>query len=110
MRRWNEINIEGISGIEKLVAEFQIWEIASVPSGKFKVKVFENKRGSFNGYTNIGIIVDGAPEFGVGSGNTVELALEDTLRNFRSDLNDKKSNKSDELTDEDFAWADPYDF
>ncbi len=45
MRKWNDINIEGISGIDKLVAEFQIWEIASVPSGKFKVKIFENKKG-----------------------------------------------------------------
>lgn len=44
------------------------------------------------------------------SGNTIELALEDTLRNFVSELNDKKTTKSDELTDEDFAWADPHDF
>ncbi|WP_377890436.1 hypothetical protein [Alkalihalobacillus sp. R86527] len=110
MDRWNEINIKGISGIDKLVAEFQIWEIATVPSGKFKVKVFENERGSFKGFTNVGMVVNGTPEFGVGSGNTIELALEDTIRNFVSEMNDKKTIKSDELTDEDFAWADPHDF
>ncbi len=54
--------------------------------------------------------MDRAPEFGVGSGNTIELALEDTLRNFVSELNDKKTTKFDKLSDEDFAWANPHDF
>lgn len=110
MSEWKEIEIIGISAIEKCVAEFQVWEIETVPTGKFKVKIFENKRGSFKGFTNVGVIVNESPEFGVGSGNTIEMALEDTIRNFLSELNDKKTTKSNELTDEDFVWADPNDF
>ncbi|MBF0705807.1 hypothetical protein IQ283_04245 [Alkalihalobacillus hwajinpoensis] len=110
MSEWKEVEIIGISAINKFVAEFQVWEIETVPTGKFKVKIFENKRGSYKGFTNVGVVVNESPEFGVGSGNTIEMALEDTIKNFLSELNDKKNSKSNELADEDFVWADPNDF
>lgn len=107
---WKKIEVIGISAIEKCVAEFQVWEIETIPSGKFKVKIFENKRGSFKGFANVSVIVDESPEFCVGSGNTIEMALENTIKNLVMDLKNKKSTKGEELTDEDFVWADPNDF
>jgi hypothetical protein len=107
MSEWKNIKIEGISRIEKCVAEFQVWEIGRIPSSKFKVKIFEDQNGHFTGFTNLGIksLLDGSPEFGVGSGKNIAEALENTVNYFVDELN-----KRQDLTEEDFEWADPDDF
>ena len=52
---WKNLKIKGIAGIEKLVGEYNIWELNRSPYGKFKIKIFENSDNSYSGYTNIHI-------------------------------------------------------
>lgn len=109
IKTWKKENISEIATIEKCVAEFIIRDKGIIPFDKFKLGIFRNQRGYFNGYTNIGIILDGCPEFGVGFGNTIEEALEDTIQNFINEVTNRK-NELGKLTDSDFEWADPHDF
>ena len=37
---WNEIKHQGVAKIEKLVAEYNIWELNIIPCGKFKIKIY----------------------------------------------------------------------
>lgn len=103
---WKELKIEGIAYIEKCVAEFNIGEQVKTPWGKFKVKIYEKKDGKYIGFTNL-LLKDetGYPYGGVGHGDTIEKALEDTIRYFLEMLNKKK-----DITSDDFESADPYDF
>jgi hypothetical protein len=108
MKNWKDIKIDGISRIDKCTAEFDIWAIGKLPYAKCKVKVFEYSKGGFIGYTNIRIksVIDGSPEGAVGSGDTIEEALENTL----IDLIGKIKEKGDELKEEDIEYSDPSDF
>jgi len=107
MDSWKKIQISGIARIEKCVAEFQVWELNNTPYGKFKVKVFERADGTFAGYTNIAIKnhTDNSCEFGVGFGESISAALEDTTRYFLEILKERKA-----LSENDFEWADYTDF
>lgn len=107
MDDWKDINIDGIARIDKCDGEFQVWELNKTPYAKFKVKVFESKGRSYVGYTNIRIknTFDGSPENGVGFGNSITEALEDTLKNFMELINERE-----EFFESDFEWSDPDDF
>ena len=106
MENWKNIDIKGIDGIEKCIAEFRIWDINRTPYAKYKVKIFEDEKGRFNGFTNLQVIDKiGSYYAAVGSGNTVEEALEDTL-NYMGELLSIK-----EVWEEsDFQCVDPFDF
>jgi len=79
---WND-KYQGIAKIEKLVAEYNIWELNIIPYAKFKIKIYESLDHIYSGYTNIHI-ADGYGNFecAVGYGNTEEAALEDTISEF----------------------------
>ena len=103
---WKKLKIEGIAGIEKLVGEYNIWEINKSPYGKFKIKIYENSDNIYSGYTNIHI----ADELGdfycaVGHGKSEEEALEDTINEFF-----KMTDRKEKWDETDFRCADPYDF
>ncbi|CUH94300.1 hypothetical protein P22_0366 [Propionispora sp. 2/2-37] len=106
MEDWQKIKIDGVAFIEKCVAEFNVGELVKTPYSKFKVKIFERQNGTFIGFTNLQIKdKDGCPYAGVGHGETIEKALEDTIRYFFEMLE-----KKDLLTPDDFECVDPYDF
>lgn len=106
MNNWKKVNIEGIAKIEKCVAEFNIWELNISPYAKFKIKVFEDNKNNFTGYSNIQVIDEvGGYNGAVGYGNTVEEALEDTIKYFFELLSIKE-----DWQENDFAWSDPLDF
>jgi len=107
MNEWELIQIPGIAAIEERVAEFQVWELNKTPYGKFKVKILKRARGSYSGYTNIMVknAVGGDAECGVGHGNSIAEALEDTIRNLLELLSYKE-----QFTEDDFEWSDPDDF
>lgn len=108
MNKWKEINIEGIAKIEKCVAEFNIWELNISPYAKFKIKIFENKTNNFTGYSNLQVIDEvGGNNCAVGYGNTVEEALEDTIRCFLKMTNRKPPH---EWVESDFMCSDSFDF
>lgn len=103
---WNEIKHQGIAKIEKLVAEYNIWELKIIPCGKFKIKIYESLDHTYSGYTNIHI-ADGLGDFycAVGHGKTEISALEDTISEFFN-LTARKSI----WEEQDFQYADSYDF
>ena len=81
---WKNIKMDNLSGIDKCVGEFDIWLVGILPCAKMKVKIFEGVDGKFTGYTGVKLkrIFDGDFESAVGYGNTIETALEDTIRYF----------------------------
>lgn len=103
---WNEMKYPGIARIEKLVSEYNIWELDKIPYGKFKIKIYESSDHAYSGYTNIHIS-DGLGDFccAVGWGKTEEAALEDTISEFFKMLERKNI-----WEEQDFRCADPYDF
>ncbi len=106
MDDWKNIKIEGVAYIEKCVAEFNIGELVRIPHAKFKVKIFERQNGTYVGFTNLQLKdEDGCPYAGVGHGETIDKALEDTIKYFFEMLSKKKN-----LNGEDFECVDTYDF
>ena len=103
---WNDIKYQGIAKIEKLVAEYNIWELNIIPCGKFKIKIYESPDHTYSGYTNIHI-ADGLGDFccAVGYGKTEEDALEDTISEFF-----KLTARKNTWEEKDFQYADSYDF
>ena len=79
---------------------------SAAPCGKFKIKIYESSNHTYSGYTNIHI----ADELGsfccvVGHGKTQEEALEDTVSEFF-----KMTKRKNTWEEQDFQYADSYDF
>jgi hypothetical protein len=98
---WKKVKVAGIASIEKCVAEFDAAQL-DVPTGRFRIRIYESSNGKFMGFTNLKIknSLDGYPEGGVGNGNTVAEALQDTLSNFMKNLFEKEI-----LNDSDFVFV-----
>lgn len=106
---WHDLKLDKVSGIDKLVAEFTIWMIGVLPYAKMKVKVSETQDGLYTGKTDIAIKrkYDGYPEWAGGIGNTIEDALEKTIKNFNEMLQEDGIEK---LTPEDIEYSEWSDF
>ena len=103
---WKNIKCKGIAAIEKLVGEYDIWEIEKSPYGKFKIKIFQSQGGRYTGYTNIHVIDEfGSFEGAVGFGKTEEAALEDTIKEYLEKVSWKEN-----WEETDFQWAESSDF
>lgn len=105
---WKDVKHEGISYIEKIVAEFDVWVHPSLPFAKVKVKIKENsKTGTFFGQVNVAVIsvLDGTPDWIGGNDSTIEEALENAVKHFYLTLQGREG-----LSIDDFEWADPHDF
>lgn len=120
---WKDIKIDHVDYIEKCVAEFEItaldffemvYEGDTIHYGSFKVKIYERQNTQFDfdesvrftGVTNLRLkdsLGLGGYEGGVGFGITIEQALEDTVRNFISNIKDYKARKKKGLGKEDFV-------
>jgi len=108
MNSWKNIQVDGIAKIEKCVAEFNIWELDISPYAKFKIKVFEDNESKFTGYSNLQVIDSvGNYNCSVGYGNTIEEALENTIRCFIDMTLWKATDKWMEI---DFLCSDFFDF
>ncbi|MFD3262292.1 hypothetical protein ACE3MQ_27230 [Paenibacillus lentus] len=103
---WKNIRVPRVSSIEKCVAEFDITQL-DVPSGRFRIRIYENTNGKFMGFTNLKIknLFDGYPEGGVGNGNSITEALEDTIKNFMENLSENRI-----LNDSDFIFVNYNEF
>ena len=107
---WKDLKIDGIASIEKVVAEFIIGELNYTPYSKFKVKIVEKQKGGYIGYTNLFVKDDeGYPSPEVGIGDTIEEALKNTIEIFIEQLKKRKEDKG-KLEEEDFEYADSFDF
>ena len=103
---WKDIEIKHVVKIERLVDEFEVWELDKIPYGKFKVKIFETVNGQYIGRTNL-MVKDKTDDFcaGVGYGSTIEDALKDTILYFYSMIDELE-----EVSEELFAYVDVMDF
>ena len=127
---WRDIKIDHIDYVEKCVAEFEItalrffkkvYEGDTIHYGAFKVKVYQNQNiqlrpyesTEFTGVTNLRLKDSmglGGYEGGIGFGDTVEQALEDTVRNFFGNVMERKAMKKMGLCKEDFVLIDYDEF
>ncbi|WP_447887326.1 hypothetical protein [Serratia fonticola] len=106
---WQNIKIENVSKIEKTVAEFTVWMIGVLPYAKMKIKVFESDSGCYTGKTDLQIKrkFDSSPECAIGHGDTIEEALENTIKYFNGML---KTDGFDELTEDCIEYSEWSDF
>ena len=102
MDNWKKIKILGVAKIEKCVAEFDIHELEVTPWGKYKIKIYEDQSGKFTGYTNLMITTSYGADCGVGHGDTIDAALEDTIHNFMEMICDNNVKS--------FVYAEKFDF
>ena len=103
---WSDIKIQGIAKIDKLVSEYNIWELYISPYAKFKIKIYEESKNLFTGYTNIHIVDELGNFYGaLGHGKTEEEALENTILHFF-----EMTARKDKWEEEDFQFADSSDF
>lgn len=105
-KMWDDISLKGIAKIEKLVGEYNIWELEKSPYEKFKIKIFKDSIGLYSGYTNLQI-VDACGDYycAVGHGESEEVAMKDTITQFF-----KMVSWKDEWEEKDFQCSDPFDF
>lgn len=106
---WHNLKLEKLSGIDKIVAEFTVWMEEILPSGKVKIKIYENQNSTYIGTTDLMIKrkFDGHPQYATGAGETVDEALEDKIHYFNSML---KKDGLNELTEDDIEYAEYPDF
>lgn len=103
---WNNIRCPGIVKIEKLVGEYNIWELEKSPYGKFKIKIFVDSNNFYSGYTNLQIVDESGNYYcAVGHGGSEEEALEDTISEFFRMVSWKK-----DWEEKDFVCSDSFDF
>lgn len=71
---WHNLKLEKLSGIDKIVAEFTVWMEKILPSGKMKIKIYENQNGTCIGTTDLMIKrkSDGNPENAIGTGKSID--------------------------------------
>lgn len=106
MKSWKNINLHGTARVRKVVGLFDVLETQKVPYGKFKVKVLEDPNGGFIAFTNIAFKGSvGEPEWTSGIGGSVEVALEDAIKNFMETLP-----QPSECKESSFEWSAPEDF
>lgn len=100
------MKFQDIAKIEKLVGEYNIWELEKSPYGKFKIKVFIDSNGSYSGYTNLQVVDEiGDYYCAVGHGKTEDEALKNTVTEFLKMVSWKKN-----WIESDFQCSDPFDF
>ena len=103
---WRDIKIQGIAKIEKLVSEYNIWELYISPYAKFKIKIYVDSNNLFTGYTNIQIVDElGSFYCALGHGKTEEEALKNTILRFF-----EVTARKDKWEEEDFQFMDSSDF
>jgi hypothetical protein len=107
MSRWQDVLVDGFGPIDRVAAVFQVGPpLVRLPFSSFKVKVIERTDGSFLATPNVAVLgADGHPSWSAGLGDSIEEALVDALRQFARDFEDRA-----DLTEAEFAWADPTEF
>lgn len=113
---WTDIKttIDEVSDIAKCMEEFTVWLQDILPYGKMKVKIIDKGEHYYEGYTDIQIIskCDNRPKGAYSRGNTIEEALENTIREFLRIVEEEYPNKNyrDGLPEEAIIYMDYPDF
>ncbi|QBO35746.1 hypothetical protein EQG49_04350 [Periweissella cryptocerci] len=110
---WQDIKLEKVDGIEKLVGEYVIWMQEILPYGKMKIRIYEDQDGQYTGSTDVRILnrIDGSPQGGLGYGDSIDRTLEDTVNNFLDLVMDHDVNhKIQNLAENEIEYSTPSDF
>lgn len=103
--KWSDLQVDGLFSLERVCGEYQVVN-TRIPGTKLRVKVVERASVSgFMAFPNACLVIDGQAEWRCGMGATQELALQDLLARFFSDLE-----SIDGTGEVDVEWADPRDF
>lgn len=103
---WRAIDLHGAASISRVVNVFEVCDMRGVPWTKYKIKVLEERSGSFLAVANVCVKnADGAPDGEAGLGRTEVEAIQDFITRLGEKLNSRK-----DWRDEDFEWTDPQDF
>ena len=103
-------NIDGITDIDKVVAEFDVWlDPKLFPFPKMKVKVKQRSH-DFAAFSNLSRCdrSTGVPDGIAGLGSTADEALRDLLKRFVSDA--QECSPPEGLAEDDFTWSSHEDF
>lgn len=95
MKEYGKFTVEGLDVIvEKLAAEFNVWELKYSPYGKFKIKVFQKSQDNYVAYSNL-MVKNRAGDFdaSIGYGDTVESALHDVIKCYKEQVSDKPADE-----------------
>ena len=93
-----------LSKIEKVIEEFNLYDISCIPYKLIKVKIYQRTDGNMIGYTNLQYKDRlGYCYCGVGYGTNESVTIQDTIQNFLSML-------ETDCKKEDFIIADSFDF
>jgi len=108
---WKKIRFAEIQGIEKVVAEFYVKCVKYIPNCHFRVKITEDIYGKYSGRVNLAIKKsrDDSPEWVGGNGDSVDEALENSIKNFIHSI-EFSGKDINLLQDEDFEWSEHEDF
>lgn len=81
---WHDLKIDRVDKIEKCVGEYQIRMHSILAYEKVKIKIYESQDRTYTGVTDVSIKrkSDGEFEAVSGFGNSIEEALEDTIKYF----------------------------
>lgn len=111
---WHDLKVDKVEKIEKCVAEYQIWMHTILPYGKMKIKIYENQKRTYTGITDVHVRrkFDGGFECGVGFGQSIDAALEDTIKYFLEIVNSDYPEQEypHGLAEEDIEYAEYSDF
>ncbi|WP_010501800.1 hypothetical protein [Paenibacillus elgii] len=109
MNDWKSIKVDGVTKMEKVVAEFNVWAIQKLPFPKFKVKIRESSTGGYSGSTNVAVrsLIDNEPDWIAGFGNTISESLENTIKSFFETI---EGMEEASLSEDNFVWSDSHDF
>lgn len=112
--QWNELELENVVKIEKLVEEFHIWMHKILPYAKMKVKIYERQDDLFVARIDVKLKrkSNGEAESIVGCGSSMEDALAEAVDNFNKivDSDYPQDGNNFRLTEDDIEYPDPKDF
>jgi hypothetical protein len=105
----NEVYMDGVIRIDKVVAMWEVWLDATFPFPKIKVNVLERSHGDFIAVPNLARrnATSGEAEFISGLRGNVEEAVSDLLLGIVSEVRERSPSSG--LTAADFEWSAPED-
>jgi hypothetical protein len=102
--------MNGVTRIERVIAQFEAWMDDSFPFAKVKIKVLEREPRNLLAVPNVTVrhLKTKEPEYISGIGETVEEAVSDLLIRFVASA--REHSPPSGLTESDFEWSAPEDF
>lgn len=102
---WKDAALKHNVAVMRLAEEFEVSLAGIMPNAKCRIRVFERPDGKYLAFPNVAVLVNGAPDWIGGAGDSVADALDNCLKYFFASFDRKKSYLESEI-----EWSDPVDF